>query len=338
MNGYSSSLVGCAIGDSLGMPVEGWKREQIRKYVGRITHLIAPALVKDKDGKLVEEDEFGKIKYWTKDFKKGEYTDDTILTLTIAESMAELGRIDIQDIADRHVAIYVKDSKGFGGTTREALNNLINGKNIFNSGVIGGPGNAPSMKISPIGFYMHATNKYEEGLEFAGVISKITHLDPRSIAGGIVQAHAIYSLLNKVERNEFVSSIVKVCKKYEGVLTKEFTQHNEGTLRSRLEWIKENGDVNDEIAFRTLGCSSVVYKSYPFALFMFQKYWSKPVEGLIELVNYGGDCDTTGAMYGSLAGARFGDIFQNNLKKDLKNLDHLVHIGEVIHDKFAKKV
>ncbi|MBI4919541.1 ADP-ribosylglycohydrolase family protein [archaeon] len=338
MRGYSASLVGCAIGDSLGMPVEGWKREQIKKYVGRISNLIDPALVKDNEGNLVEEDEFGKIKYWTKDFKKGEYTDDTILTLTIAESMAELGRLDIYDIADRHVTLYIKDSKGFGGTTREALNNLIKEKNPFESGVIGGPGNAPAMKMSPIGFYMHATTKYNEGLEFARLISKITHLDPRSIASGIVHAHAIYSLLNKVRRKEFVNSFVEVCRKYEEPLTKEFTLYEEGNLLSRLEWIKENQDVADEIAYKTLGCSSVVYQSYPFALFMFQKHWKDPVKGLIELVNYGGDCDTTGAIYGSLAGARFGDIFQKTLKKDLKNIEHLVRIGEIIHDKFTKKV
>ena len=27
---YIATLVGCALGDILGMPVEGWKREQIK--------------------------------------------------------------------------------------------------------------------------------------------------------------------------------------------------------------------------------------------------------------------------------------------------------------------
>ncbi len=205
MNKYSASLIGCAIGDALGMPVEGWKREQIKKYVGRITDFIDPVLVKDKEGNLLEQDEFGKLKYWTKDFKKGEYTDDTILTLTIAESLAQKGEVNIYDIAERHLIEYKKDNKGFGGTTREAMENLIKGKTIWESGVIGGPGNAPSMKMSPIGFYMHATDNYKQGLEFARLVGQITHLDPRSIASGVVQAHAIYSALKESTREEFVN-------------------------------------------------------------------------------------------------------------------------------------
>ena len=30
---FIATLVGCAIGDSLGMSVEGWKRKQIQKYI-----------------------------------------------------------------------------------------------------------------------------------------------------------------------------------------------------------------------------------------------------------------------------------------------------------------
>ncbi|MBI5066176.1 ADP-ribosylglycohydrolase family protein [Candidatus Woesearchaeota archaeon] len=338
MNNYSASLIGCAIGDSLGMPVEGWKREQIQKYVEKIDHFIDPVLVKDKTGNLVEEDEFGKLRYWTKDFKKGEYTDDTILTLTIAESLAQRGGVNIYDIAERHLIEYKKDNKGFGGTTREAMENLIKGKTIWESGVIGGPGNAPAMKMSPMGFYMHATGNYKQGLELARLIGQITHLDPRSVAGGIVQAHAIYSALKETSREEFVNSIVEVCKEWEEPLTEKFSWHEQGNLLSRLEWIKENKDASDEEAYQHIGCTSVTYRSYPFALFMFQKHLNNPIQGLIEAVNYGGDCDTVGAMYGSLVGARFGDVFPENLKKELKNLAHLQSLGETIHAKLTKKV
>ena len=336
MNKYSASLVGCAIGDALGMPVEGWKREQIKKYVGRISQFIAPVLIKDCAGNLLKEDEFGELKYWTKDFRKGEYTDDTILTLTIAESMVELGEINIPDIAKRHLEIYNKDSKGFGGTTRQAMENIKKGISPFNAGVIGGPGNGPSMKMSPIGFYMDAAKKYDEGLKFAETIGKITHLDPRSIAGGVLQAHAIYSVLNNCSREEFVKSLTEICREWEKPLTSKFSWHEQGNLLSKIEWIKNNKDVAPEIAYKNIGCTSTVYRSHPFALFMFQKYWDQPIEGLIELVNFGGDCDTTGAMYGSLVGAKHGDIFPANLKSELKNINHLISLGERIENKFRK--
>ena len=81
---YQATLVGCGYGDTLGMSVEGWKIAQIQKYVGKVTEPITPVLVKDASGKILEEDEFGKLKYYTRDLKKGDYTDDTILTVAIA--------------------------------------------------------------------------------------------------------------------------------------------------------------------------------------------------------------------------------------------------------------
>ena len=76
-----------------------------------------------------------------------------------------------------------------------------------------------------------------------------------------------------------------------------------------MRWIIENKDGAVESAYQHLGNTSSVYRSYPFTLFMFQKYWDQPLEGLLETINYGGDCDTTGAMFGALAGAKHGNIF-----------------------------
>ena len=69
-------------------------------------------------------------------------------------------------------------------------------------------------------------------------------------------------------------------------------------------------------------------QSHPFAILMFQKYWDNPLEGLIGTINYGGDCDTTGAMYGALMGAKEGLIFPEKLVRDLHNNDYLMQLGE----------
>lgn len=70
---YSTVFVGCACGDALGMPVETWMPERIKKYTGRITHFMDAIVIRDRDGNPLKRDEFGVINYWTKDFKKGEY-------------------------------------------------------------------------------------------------------------------------------------------------------------------------------------------------------------------------------------------------------------------------
>ena len=342
---YIATLVGCAVGDSLGMVVEGWKREQIIKYVGRVETLLDPVIPIDKDGNEIKEDEFGKIKTHTRNNKKGDFTDDTILTLVIADSIIDQGKIDLEDIARKHLDAYKIRLKedgsvigGFGGTTIDALKNLQKGVSYLESGVIWGPGNAPAMKMHPVGMYMHATNNYDNGLRDAENISKITHLDPRSIVSGVLQAHAVYSLLNGIGRKEFLESLVELCDKNEKPLDERFKWHNSGSLGSRINWINENKDAENFEAFETLGNSSAVYKSYPFSIFMFQKYWDNPMKGLIETINYGGDCDTTGAIYGALAGAKNGMIFPEEIVNGINEIDRIKNVGERIFELSNKLV
>src|SRR3989344_1706469 len=103
---YKGVLLGCAVGDTLGMAVEGWKKEQIKKYVGSAREPMAPVIIKNEDGSEKTEDEHGKLKYWTRDLKKGEWTDDTILTMAIAESIAEKNALDLEDNAKKHIIAY----------------------------------------------------------------------------------------------------------------------------------------------------------------------------------------------------------------------------------------
>ena len=335
------TLVGCAVGDALGMPVESWPKARIQKHVGRITEMMGPVILRDSEGNKLTEDEFGKIHHWTEVFKKGEYTDDTILTLAIAESIIERGLPELHHITQKQLEIYQEFAQGrskcgFGGTTKAAFDNLLAGALPTKSGVIGGPGTGPPMKMAPIGIWAALGSNTPEmmarvstGVYFAHLISKSTHLDPRSIVCGIMQAMAITSiLLYSPNRSEFTLSLKEYAKRKEGKLTSEFKWHHKGTIYERLNWICNNPNVSVEEAHEHLGSSSAVYQAYPFTLWMFQKYWDDPVAGLEELVNCGGDCDTTGAMFGALAGARHGMIFPDKWTKEIKNLDRVIAIGE----------
>ena len=91
---FIGCLLGCAVGDALGMPVEGWPKERIQTRLGKLTDYLDPVILYDEGGKRLVEDEFGPIHNWTEVFSKGEYTDDTILTLAIAESIIECGLPD----------------------------------------------------------------------------------------------------------------------------------------------------------------------------------------------------------------------------------------------------
>ncbi|HLD00567.1 MAG TPA: ADP-ribosylglycohydrolase family protein [Candidatus Nanoarchaeia archaeon] len=338
---FRGTMLGLALGDILGMPVEGWKKEQIQEHVGKITFPIDPVLLYDYDGRLITQDKFGRLKYYTKDLKLGQYTDDTILSKALAESLVAEKGFNLSDIAARQAAEYTKrllpDGSvlgGFGRTTADAFKQLLKGVPPLSSGVIGGPGNAPAMKMAPLGLYIAASdesspkygNKYNLGLEQAELVGRMTHLDPRSVVSGVVQMQAIYALIKGCDRDEFINSCLEVCLEKEKPVSDQYTLWRSGSLGDRLKWIKSNKDAKIEDAHLVLGSDSNVFCSYPFALFMFQRYWDDPLEGLIETVNFGGDCDTTGSMYGALAGAKNGIIFPNewlNVLEGKRELDSL---------------
>lgn len=336
---YIGTLIGCASGDALGMPIEGWKRTQIKRYVGRVTQFMDPVIIKDdRTGLRFLKDEDGPLKCYTEDLVSGEFTDDTILTVALAESIVACSGLDIFDVGARQLGAYEAQRQpdgsvkgGFGRTTHQGIENLRRGISPLESGVIGGPGNAPAMKISPIGLYMHARGKYDEGLVFAEQVGRITHLDPRSLAGGVVQAHGVYSVLQGISRDDFVHSLADVCLRYEKLVTPEFPLYQRGSLLSRLEWIREHQEVSAQEAHEELRSSSEAFCSHAFALFMFQKYWDDPIEGMIETVNYGGDCDTTGAIFGALCGAKYGMIFPEKWVNGLLEKDKLIKLGEQMY-------
>jgi ADP-ribosylglycohydrolase len=106
---------GVAIGDALGKPVETFSKSKIDKTFGRITKYESSKYHKWFDG-----DEIGTI------------TDDTQLTIAVAESIIESNGLNMDSIAKWHVdALSVTDA-GWGNSTRLAVKNL-------QSGIIGAP-------------------------------------------------------------------------------------------------------------------------------------------------------------------------------------------------------
>lgn len=323
---YRAVILGTALGDSLGMPVEGWKHGQISKYTlmafGKkgINEPIEPEdlyrVMRDSEKNLPKNDEFGRLRYWSANKKRGMWTDDTILTLAIAESIATTKELNLKDIAKAHVDAFTARllpdgtvEGGFGRTTSDAINELINGSLPSNSAVGRGNGNGPAMKMAPVGMFMEASKAYNRGLNFAENVGLMTHLDSRSVLSGVIQAQAIYSLLLDIPKSEFLSECILTASKFEQPLTGDELKADDGFYSDRFIWMNDLAVLSDDEAYQALGGGFEVYTSVPHAYFMFLRYWDDPLTGLLKLVNYGGDSDTTGAIYGALAGAKHGLSF-----------------------------
>ncbi len=72
---FKGTLVGCAVGDALGAPVEGMPSTVIAEIYGRVTDFL--------------DERFG----------AGRVTDDTQMTVSLAQSFIEIGRFDLEHAA-----------------------------------------------------------------------------------------------------------------------------------------------------------------------------------------------------------------------------------------------
>ena len=72
---FKGALLGTAVGDALGMPVEGWHPEDIRMKYGVLENMV--------DARA----------------GKGRYTDDTEMMIALAESLIEKRSIDKAHLA-----------------------------------------------------------------------------------------------------------------------------------------------------------------------------------------------------------------------------------------------
>ncbi len=307
----SQIILGAAVGDTLGMPIEGWTPELISKYLtgvdlplsGPETQRIVRA---NPDFSLLD---FPDGKFLNRQMGKGEWTDDTALLLAVAQGLIDGNGFNLDAVAKAHVDLYKSiqdiDPDGgwgaYGKTTLMAMKRLAEGADPRQSGVDEkwAQGNGPALKTAPIGILAYKTGLYEEGLEFAYDVGAMTHKNPASIASGIVQAHAVYALLEGNNKSNFLKECALVARAEE-----DDREEGGEYLAPKLEFIAENPEMSDEDAYNALGNRFRVTENYPFALFMFSKYWDSPVEGMLAAVRMGGDADSIGAIYGSLAGAR----------------------------------
>src|ERR1700722_7870979 len=134
----SNVLLGTAIGDALGMPFEGLKPEH-------------PSL-QAWDGKTFLPSRERPPTYYGShlSINAGQYTDDTQMTLMVAQSLLEKKGFDPDDLARCYVDwIASGRARGFGRTTQLAIQALQEGKHWSESGVPGSFGNGTAMRAAP---------------------------------------------------------------------------------------------------------------------------------------------------------------------------------------------
>jgi len=273
---FEGAILGAACGDALGAWTESMTPSAIKaQFGGRLaTFPDAPH-----------------------PYLKGEnvfhFTDDTQLSLCVAESLIEKGDVDIADLADRFVtwSLSPDSARSPSLTCMRATRNLRDGVAPDQSGLPSTCGAAVA-RLVPFGlFFMHDKDRCREAAIRA---SNITHRDPSSDAAAATVALAVAHLAGGEDPDELVDFLLCHAAPY----SDEFAQH--------LRYVNQCIGLDDEAAFNCLGRGDSLLEVVPSSLYCFACHTDDYREAIVTAVNRGGRADSVASVVGALSGCQLG--------------------------------
>ena len=271
---FRGALVGLAVGDALGTTLEFTRPgtfEPISDMTGGGPHGLAP----------------------------GQWTDDTSLALCLADSLVRRQEFDPSDQIKRYVR-WNRDglwsSTGYcfdiGNTTSAALEQFeLSGEPYSGPTHELSAGNGSVMRLAPVPMFF--AGNAVDAVHYSGESSRTTHGAKTCIDGCRYYGGLIWAAINAVGKSDILAAMYCPA----------------GTWTELGPWHSEIEDVASGSFKRKdppqIQGSGYVVRSIEAALWAFHKSTSFE-QGALMAVNLGDDADTTGAIYGQLAGAFYG--------------------------------
>ncbi len=270
---FHGCLLGLAVGDALGGYVEGWDAEAIRRRY-------------DSPQDLIDHPPANEL--W--------YTDDTQMTLGVAETLIKCSEIENEELCRRFVANYVPH-RGYGHGARMVLDAMEEGEDhefLAETYFPGGSfGNGAAMRVAPVGLMFR--HQSDELWEQARRSALPTHRHPLGIEGAQLLALAV-SLASLATEDPAQFERVKFCETLTHRAT--FAEYS-GPLRrvAALTNVEDlglfgNGIAAPDSVVTAIACFVLTPDSY--------------VQTIGNAILLGGDTDTIAAMAGAISGAYLG--------------------------------
>ncbi|CAI6075529.1 ADP-ribosylarginine hydrolase Tri1 [Paenibacillus sp. JJ-100] len=271
---FDGCLIGLAVGDALGTTVEFSSPGTFEP----VTDMVGGGV-------------FG--------LKAGEWTDDTSMALCLAESLVRQQRFDPDDQMRRYTNWYrvgymssTGDCFDIGGATRSALERFVRTGDPYSGSTDPmAAGNGSIMRLAPIA--MAYANEPAEAIRYAGLSSRTTHAATESVEACEVLAAVLVAGFHGADKATMLSP--ETMKRWRSSAGASFSPAIEEVVMGSYHR-KEPPEIQG---------SGYVVRSLEAALWAFAKS-SSFSDGALLAVNLGDDADTTGAVYGQMAGAYYG--------------------------------
>lgn len=289
LNKLHSAIVGLAVGDALGVPVEFLSRADLKE--NPVTDMMG---------------------YGTHNQPSGTWSDDSSLTFCLAEMLAD--EYSLTKLANRFInwyehAYWTAHGNVFdvGIATSRAIYRLGQGSNpIFAGGTDESDnGNGSLMRILPLAFYVKDM-PIENRFKCVSDVSSLTHGHIRSVLGCFIYIEFAIQLIDGKDKFEAFEQTKEIVNSF--LNENPICSDNEINKYHRI-LMNPIGDYEIkpiyEYSESEISSSGYVVSSLEAA------FWSLFKENdykstVLRAVNLGNDTDTTAAIVGGLAGILYG--------------------------------
>lgn len=298
-------MLGHAVGDALGVPVEFCSREELDENP-----------VTDMQG------------WGSYPVPEGCWSDDTSMALATLDSLKK-GSVDYEDIMQNFVAWCTEDKYtptgemfDIGRTCLAAIRSYMkDNKPALECGLDDehSNGNGSLMRIHPMALYLFSKGLVgDEGVEIIHNTSALTHAHPRAKMGCELYARMLWSILD----NPSKWSCAKALAEFRNSCNSDEFYIYERKLINRIAMSylhRENPDKYKAVSRKEIKSTGYVVDTLEAAVWCLLTTNSYK-ECVLKAVNLGEDTDTVAAVAGGLAGALYGldsipEEWLNALKK-----------------------
>lgn len=268
------ALFGQAVGDALGMGAEFMSKEKVQEvYPSGLRHYSD-----------IRNNAIG-------GFQPGDYTDDTEMMEQIVYSLNNEGKYDLMSISQFFRRWYEYGPIDCGMQTANVLSNPLYrtdplgvSKSTWEYENCDAAGNGGVMRTSVIGVLKGNVE------EMAADVCRLTHYDPRCVGSSVIVSMVIHQLVY-YDYTMTPDEVVQLGRKYDDVIEYYVQRATDPDIASlQLGEKRKRG-----YTLKAMGAAL-------WALWHPTSF----VDGLVAIVNEGGDADSNGAPAGAVLGARFG--------------------------------
>lgn len=270
---YRGCMVGLAVGDALGFPVEFIDADQMK-------HRYGPRGVTD---------------FVAEHHPAGYVSDDTQMSIALAKALISAGHLELEDLMAEICREFVfwsrspQNNRAPGGTCMNACGKLGRGVAWRDAGRNDSKGCGTAMRAAPVALRYHGER--ERIIRIAEAQSLCTHGHACATGGSVAAALAVELALEGVAPADWREPLVEAARAYDPYCAEKLAG----------AWDLDGADTSRDLA--TIGAGWVAEEAVAAALYCVVRHPDDYPAAVLLAANTDGDSDSIACIAGSMSGA-----------------------------------